>query len=572
MAISNIPTFTDGEILTASKLNQLGTAVSTKFSGAVTGADMVWPLVAQGNINMSSQYTLSNLRTLWNVVNVAEYDTVADAIAALPTGGGCLFIPPGTVTTDGQTLDTSNTLVLGTGRGSILKITASASSGYLMRTSTGLSNIEFADLTIDGNTNTGSGQDGLQIRDCVGVRISGVYFNDFSGESLVLTHSGSQGNPCEEVLIYGCHFEAGSGDQLLMDDVDGVQIVGCRFENPTTKCINGTPSNSSSLMRSILVQGCKFSDAANSIYIVGGSGTASDLWRLVRIIGNEILTDSGTAITCGTASAIVKHGIVQGNVAVGITGDGVKALLSTGLIEGNYMPSMGGDGCDFSSSADAVVKNNIFSDNGAYGVDAQSTTNCRVLHNDCHNSTTEAIIRDSATGLVVENNYVDNGQIQPGRWYWQSPAADADSSGTSGTFSTTVTIPANTVKVGDVIQIIVACSHAGTGADATFSVDYGTNGTNGTATVLDASEEAVQMIWLHCTATSGAGALQGMIFGQTNEATIGLAEQPWDINSDEAAGLTIDLTADLTLSIDWTKATGSNTIALKNFGVMIIPG
>ena len=63
MAITGIPTFVDGEIPPAAKLNQLGDAITTKFGGAVTPGDMSWPMVVQGNIDFDKTYGIVGLRT-----------------------------------------------------------------------------------------------------------------------------------------------------------------------------------------------------------------------------------------------------------------------------------------------------------------------------------------------------------------------------------------------------------------------------------------------------------------------------------------------------------------------------
>lgn len=547
MPITNIPTFADGELPSASKLNQLGTAISTKFSGSIAGSDLSWPLIAQGALDMNEN-SINNLQKLWNVVNVAEYDTFADAVAALPTNGGSLFIPPGTVTTDGAELDTSNTLVFGTGRGSVLKLTSGSTSGYLVRTATALENIGFCDLTIDGNSATGSGQDGVQIRDCDGVRISGCHFKGFSGEHLVLTHSGTQGNPTENALIYGCHFKDGSGDQLLMDDVDGVQIVGCNFDNPTTKGINGTPSSASSIMRSILVQGCTVSGCNNGIYIVGGGGTEDDKWRLVKIIGNEIVTDAGNGITCGTTSAIVKYGLVSGNIGFGVSGDGINALLSRGKISDNCFPEAGGDGLDLLASANVWVQGNDFSSATTKGIDASACDSCVISGNNLRGAA-EAIDLDGATTPYVSGNlgYHDGSQDTI---YAATPGESK-----TGVYVANYIIPASTVKVGDVVRVFVKSSTAAASPTLAVSLDGGT-------TELSVGE--------YSAAGRSAAVAEFVVEGLTGTNT--LASSLWVATTNQgeadAQTFTVDWTSDVTVTFESASA----DISLDYFSVEIIGG
>ncbi len=340
-------------------------------------------------------------------------------------------------------------MLLGAGRSSILKLTTSASSGYLVRTSTGLNHITIANLTIDGNTATGSGQDGVQIRDVDGVSIHNTYFKNFSGEHLVLTHSGSQGNPCTDVMISQCHFEGGSGDQLLMDDVQRVVISGCVFENPTTKCINGTPSNSSSYMDRVTVMGCSFDQAANSIYIVGGGGTADNKWRLVDIINNVVLTDSGVGITCGAASAILKWSRVCNNSIQGVTGDAINCEISSGVVSGNFAPSAGGDGIDALSSANVLISGNYLPSATTIGIDGTGTTSCSFCDNDVTGSTTPLSLAGATTPFVRNNLGIGIGHIIGGFIEYTG-----DTRTTDGSFATTFTIPAMTLaRAGDGFQL-----------------------------------------------------------------------------------------------------------------------
>lgn len=463
MPISNIPTFVTDEIPSAAKLNQLGTALTTKFSGGVTGSDLVWPLVAQGAIDMNSQHTFTNLRTLWNVVNVDEYDTFSDAEAALPATGGTLFIPAGTtVTTDGNTL-TDEVCILGCGKASVLKLTTSASSGYLIRTATDLAGVDIVNVTIDGNAATGSGQDGIQIRKCSQVNIVNCWFKNFSGDALSIGNDGTGGNASQHVRVIGCHFEGGSGNHIELNDVDGLVIDGCYFENPTTACITGTPSNTSAKMRSITVSNCQMDSCAQFVDIVGGSATANDLWRLVRVCDNLCLTSSGDGITVGDASAIVKYGYIENNTIVGAGGDGIVALLQNGRISDNDADQATGDGLDMTDCQDIEVKDNRFANAGAYGIDSTNSDDCYVHNNNVAGSANapENILKDGTTGNSYEYNSGD--EWSRGGKGHGAPASDTLSA-TGGTFATTYTFPANSIKAGDRIRFKALITQTGTDA------------------------------------------------------------------------------------------------------------
>jgi len=370
MAISNIPTFADGEILTAAKLNQLGTAVDTKFSGAITGADMAWPLVAQGNIDMNNSYTFTNLRTLWGVVNIDEYDTFADAVSALPSAGGCLFVPPGTtIDLDGETISKSF-MIMGCGRTSVLRTTLNASTGFMIRTAAGVSDVEIINCTLDGRSATGTSEDGLQLRQVSKALLHGVWFKNFKKDALFIGNDGTAGNESTDVKVLGCHFEGGDDDQIFIDDVDGLVIAGCTFDNPTDICIEGTPDTVASKMRSIKIYGNEFKNCVQAVDIKGASATANDLWRLIQVYDNDVYTCSGDAITVGHTTAIIKWAKVSDNNIIAAGGDALVVLASGGKVANNYCPDAVGDGLDMTDCQGVSVNNNDFTDAGALGIDS----------------------------------------------------------------------------------------------------------------------------------------------------------------------------------------------------------
>ena len=556
MAISNIPTFTDGEILTASKMNTLGTAITTKFAGAVTGADMAWPLVAQGNIDMNNSHTFTNLRTLWKVINVNEYDTLSDAVAALPSGGGALFVPPDTtITADGVAV-TKPVCVFGAGKTSVLKLTASASSGFLLRV-TGTNDVDVDNLTIDGNSATGTTQDGIQLRQIDGARITNVWFKNFSGDALEIGNEGTGGNNSIDVMVHNCKFEGGTVDQIKINDVDGLTVTSCRFENPGADCIEGTPTDSSAKMRSIRINNCKFSTSARAVYIVGASGTANDLWRLVAVNDNEVLTTTGTAITVGAASATVKHVAIKDNDIIGAGDDAILCLSEGGVISGNYAPSAGGNGLDMVSSTELLVSKNQFRAATAAAIDATSATTCRVISNDVSGGT-EPIVKDSTTTCVFADNIGGEVSASGANAKGVAPDETEAGAGTSGTFTTTATIPAGTVKVGDVVQLWA--TGAFTGANST-TVKADLSGVALTPVTFVGSVDWSLDYKLQVTVLSGAGSTE-------SKTVSGYEGSSFHCDyADEA----VDWSVDVVITWDWTKDTG-DSVNIKAWGYIVNGG
>lgn len=561
MAITNLPTFEADEILPASKLNTLRDAIENKFAGGVSGADLGWPLTADGNLDMAG-YSILGVKRFWNIYNAAEYSTLQAAIdAAEATSGGCVLVPPNTnLSADGLTVTSGDIAIIGCGSTSVISHSSGASAGYLLRTAAGLSNFTIANIYLDGSTNAAAGQAGLYFQQATNVHIDNVVFNDFTGDHLVLRNDGTAGNNCEDVFVSNCRFLNGDTGHIFMDDIDGLYVSNCRFKNPTTDAIEGVPSGSSAKMRSIMVSdSCRFTDGARAVYIVGGSGTASPLWRLVQVQGAECYSQSGNVITVGASSAIITAGRVNGNTIISAGADAIVALMSTGQIIGNYAPSATGDGLDMTSCDDVVARANDFPDAGARGIDATSTTNCRVLNNDVHNASTEGVTKDSATGLYCHNNVGEQNTLG-----WSTVCrrpGETDSSNNTGTFSESFTIPANTLKVGDVIRVFVKMDGSAAGVKVIMSMDGGSLDLDVATTT--AGGRAAGMVEVRVAALSGSNSAQAYAFGGDDNGQASCDEQNW----------TVDFTSDVTIVWQWDKSgTGSNTVGLEQVSYEIIGG
>lgn len=457
MAISNIPTFVDGEILTAAKLNQLGLALSTKFSGQVGGADLNWPLTAQGNLDINYN-EIVNLRTLWGVINADEYDDLQDAVDALPSAGGAIFIPPNTtIVADGVDV-TKPVLVFGAGKTSVLRLTGGATSGYLLRV-TNTNDFDLANLTIDGFAATGSAQDGVQVRRVDGVRVHNVWFKNFSGTPLVIGNDGTAGNSCVDAMVGMCKFEGGSGAHLTVNDVKGLQVADCRFENPTTDCINCTPTSSSAFIQSVMISGCRMSNAARGVVILGGSASASAFCQLISVTNCVADTMSGNAYVLGSAAGVLRHVLFIGNKGLTMDVDGLFINAVGGKIADNYLPSAGGDGIDCDASEDLHIVDNYLAGAGALGIDGSGSTSCRFFNNDL---TGGGLDLDGATTPYHGQNIGVTGLGYLRAGVMSHLALGGTGSGIAGT----VTIPANTlVRAGDGIRFkVFGSSASGTGA------------------------------------------------------------------------------------------------------------
>jgi len=550
MPITNLPDFVNGQLLTAAQLNQIVNALQTKFGGNITGADLVWPLQAQGDIDFVQSWNIDGLRTFWEVINVTEYDSLGDAVAALPTGGGAIFVPPDTtVTADGVEV-TKPVYVYGAGKTSVLRLTSGATSGYLLRAQD-TSNFTLANLTIDGNSDTGSGQDGVQIRNVDGAMVRNCRFQDFSGDALYIGNNGSAGNSSTRVIVSSCQFDDGGADHIAINDVDGCTITHCQFNNATGDGIEAIPTGASSLIRSLLVANNQFDGCNRSVYVEGQSATPSNGFRLVKLIGNESLTTVGVPFTLGAASAELREIVCIGNIASSTSADAFNIKAQYGIVQGNYARAATNKGLDMSDCDDLYVEGNGFPDSGDEAIDASSSTNCRIINNDVHKTGGTTITKTSATGLVVQSNHGHH-DATVGTIYADTPVESVGVTVATEDY----TIPANTVKVGDVIRLMVRTSTAAADPEFVVSLDGGT--TELTVADYSAAGQSVGIVELLVEALSGAGSTTGTSIWTANNGQIGSDDAQW----------AADWTADVTISFE-NKA---STLSFDYYSVEILGG
>lgn len=552
MAITGIPIFKDGEIPPAAKLNQLGDAITTKFSGAVSPSDMTWPFVVEGNIDFDRTYGIIGLRTFWNIINADEYDSLDDAVtAAEDAGGTCILIPPDTtITADGVDIDTSGIVIVGCGKTSILKLTSGSTSGYLLRTGAGsLTDIAIENLTMDGQS-TGSAQAGIIVRRVDSFQMRNVWVKNFTGVGVTLTNDGTDGNACTDASLTKMRFTGGSTTHLHVIDCDGLQIDGFKSTSAPAVAILMEPAASAGLIKRIMLTNVEIETPTGiGISILGFSGTPSANWSYIWLVQCHVTDAAADAFNIGEASKILKYVSVVGCTAPEATGDAFVMNMNIGEMKGCSGYSPGVRGLDLVDSDTVTVASCDFKNAGTYGVDLDDTTDAHVVFNNLSGASTAAFLATNATTPIIRNN---QGAIGVGGG---TSDGSADARTTTGTFTFSFTIPANAVRIDDIIQVIAATNHSS--GTATFRLEYG--GVAGPSVTAVAVNGYITFNVL-INALTGANSTQGTaIFvqeGGTNNTTI-------RVNS------TVDWTTDTALTFELT-AISAGTMTLQDIGVAIL--
>jgi hypothetical protein len=380
MPISNIPEFVDGQILTAAQLNQLVTAIQD-FSGAVSSTDLSWPLIAQDNINLNG-FELVGLTNLWDIYNVDEYSSFSDAVSALPAGGGILYVPASTtVVFDGQTIG-KPVVVLGSGPSSKLQITDSAGSGFALRVS-GTSGVVFRNLTIDGNSATGTLQDGIQAINIDNVLFDNCVFDNFSGDALKLGTVTDGNETADRVTVNNCEFKDGAAGHIVANSVTALQVIGCKFSGATAVALDCDTFDGNAVLTGLLLQSNQFSTCPTAIRVVSEVAVPDTKVSAINVLYNYVDTPTADGILVGAAAGQVLNPAVIGNTVRASSGQGIDVIGQRGTVIGNVVTSAtdGHISCDGSQFLSLI--GNVVQGSGAtaVGFNMDNTSACTMIGN-----------------------------------------------------------------------------------------------------------------------------------------------------------------------------------------------
>ena len=547
MAVPNLPTFANKEKLTSGKLNQFSNAIDAKFS-ALTGADITWPLIMGGDLDADSQHFIVNLRTFWSFHNAAEYATLQLAIdAAVTAGGGCVLIPPvTTLTADNLSIGASNVWIVGCGTSSIIQLTSNTSNAHMFQTGTNLSNIGFANVTLDGQ-NTGTGSPiGINVRRIAGFRLIGCVVKNFKGDGVVLTHDGTTGQGCTDSYILNSEFSGGSADHISGIDISGLQIRGILSKSASASTIHLEAADATAKMQDIEVGYVRSESAGGiAINILGAGATLDTDHSRINVHDCSVVGATSDHYNIGEASKILGHVSICNNVAHDSLADAFVINADEGIVSGNSGYSATGDGIDLVDSKNLTVSNNSIPDATLVGIDADGTANCVIINNNVQGAGTEGVKKDSAAPLNVHGNIGDPDLTAD--TVIASNTSVTSVTGTSPITVLTYTIPANTIsKAGDGLRIVVSSAAGGAGnLTTTVEVDANQVGTG----VIVLNEIGILVVEGYIAATSGAGNFRSNSRGWDR-----LSAQDAAINND-----TIDFTTDIVITIKGTNASAQTS-------------
>lgn len=442
-----LPTFYEKEKLTYQKLNAAMASINAKFAAGVGAAELSWPLTAEGNLDMSV-YAITGGRAIWGYVNAAEYDTLDDAISAAGSGGVVLVPPETTVVANGASVTGTGVTVIGSGPSSVLQLTGSASSGYLLRFNSAARGL-LANLTIDGNSSTGSAQNGVNIVDTSRMFIANVAFRNFSGNALEISGATTH------VTIGGCTFD-GSNRQMYVTQCQELTITGCTFNGSTTAAI-GIACASGTAFTAVAMGDCVItSSGAEGFRFTGfnsiGNTSPGRLW----LSNVAIMSAGGTAkdgIVAGTSSAILEEANISNCTVRTATAGGILVNANHGNVTGCQIDNPTTFGIDLATSRYMILNGNyVYS--ATIGVDASAGQTCMVINNILRDCT--VVVARGGTNHVINNNLGDMGGCPTGQvqMVYNGTTKTYSGTGTSQTVGE-FEIPADTLRQGSVMRMHV---------------------------------------------------------------------------------------------------------------------
>jgi hypothetical protein len=550
MPFINLPDFVPRQLLTAALLNQI---IAAMEGFATQTADIAWPLTAGGNLDMDSQWEIINLRKFWNILNIDEWGSgtgklqaVLDAAQGM-TGGSCVLIPPGfSEVQAASTINAGNILIVGCGPSS--KLVLNTGGGPLITIANNLSNVGFANFTMDGSAGTSAV--GIQAQRTTNLEIRNVRSTGFDGTDIYLTNDGTAGNACIDAYLAGIRSSSTSGAQLDVDDCSGLRVIDFLSTGAGATPITMEPDGVNSLLQDIQITGARIEAPTGKGMELLGGASADDKWSRISVSDCIVISPTDDAYQIGDTSKPLKNVTVSNLIVEDIlqTGtDGIAANINRGKITGCKAQEMVGDGLDLTDSVDVLVEANHFQDAGAYGIDATDTTDCTLVGNNVRDATTGGILKVGAAGLTAT---INSGDIGLGSAFID----EGTSAHTGDLVETTVltyTIPAYTInKDGDTLKI--RCAGNMTSPDSSDTVIRVRIDNN---LIADATPSDASAAWL-CDITStinsvgvtGASNLDSM---QTSYAGTPASVKAYDSTD------TVDFSGDIDITV--TVQHGSNT-------------
>jgi hypothetical protein len=225
MPLTDIHEFLDDEKPNAEQMNSVRTALIQAFLGNITSADLSWPLIAQGTLDMNNN-PIINVASLGGEIHVNESKSLIEAVAdANAAGGGTIVIDPGFEATSASGVNLSADGITIRGGGDTSKITAS--DGVVTAIKISGSDCHIENLRVDMPSFPSTLVSAIAVEGAATVANTSVENVHFNGGNITALRLGgsSDATICR---VSGCLFES-VGVGVVIQNADDVTIEGNSF-------------------------------------------------------------------------------------------------------------------------------------------------------------------------------------------------------------------------------------------------------------------------------------------------------------------------------------------------------
>ncbi len=341
----------------------VATRVVSAYNSSGATRDGINPCLGDGT-------TCNNLKADDTCDGTDDQQEINEAINELPATGGAVYLLEGTynitgaINFDTTAPDDSGKALIGTGRGTVLKVASGASSLnviYAYR----VNRILISQLMIDGNSKTGSANNGIYFDGLTYSKIDKLCVENMSSYGIYLNNSSSQNTISN-------NYVAGSGASgIHLDTASSNNTVSYNhIENNVDYCIVFSAWE------------CNYNIAShNDIKTSGQGGIRVGSSKGNIISGNNIQNNLGYVMRHGIDLNSSYYTVVSNNNIEGITYNGIDVYGSSyTTVSNNNVHNNGSNGIEVGGISNNVSGNVIY-ENGGNGIHLRSLAGFDKGHN-----------------------------------------------------------------------------------------------------------------------------------------------------------------------------------------------
>ena len=323
-------------VLTAAQLNALVDAVVAKFNGQVTTGDILFPLTAGGNIDMS-QFDLLHVYKFWQSRNLSERAssvTFQDVLDQVNTAGGGIVLLPANSTeivgTTGVTVGT-NTVIMGQGDTSIFNTSGTFTNHMFRNKANGNSGIMFVGCRIVGPTS--GAFDAIAMTRTQNLKFVDCLLETYQKNAVSL-RSDSAGSSCLDTHFERCRFQMATTAScvgLLAQDVQRLHVSNCKFDFQVSSSvgISLTALGATSNLEQVHIEHNDFIHTAGATQtdVLVAAGATNGI-AAMSILDNDIKGASGT----NTFGIDVDGGVYTVNASLRICDNDIRGQFDSAAV------------------------------------------------------------------------------------------------------------------------------------------------------------------------------------------------------------------------------------------------